>query len=328
MSKKANPTLIGLFVVIGLLLGVAGVVTFGAGKWFQQTEEFIIYFDSSVRGLNPGSSVTVAGVRVGQVKEIRIHYNQRREDVFMPVLIEIDHRLLNRKTDRTFTLSDPAELKDLVDKGLRARLQAESLLTGVLYVDLSILPDPPPATFHQLKPIHKEIPSAPNEIQRLMENLAHMDIRGLSEKLDQVLVTLNDNLNQLQMEEISSGITNLLTSMNALVDSRDLTNAVMRLNLTLEETQQLAADLRTRMGPVADGASRTLAEAQQTLSELRLAVEDVRGLLAPEAPLRQDLSMALDQISHATRSIGDLADFLSRNPNALLSGRKPSEPTP
>ena len=59
MSKKANPTSIGLFVVIGLALGITGLVLFGSGKWFRSTEQFIVYFDGSVRGLNSGSAVMV-----------------------------------------------------------------------------------------------------------------------------------------------------------------------------------------------------------------------------------------------------------------------------
>jgi len=328
MSKKANPTSIGLFVVISLTLGIAGLVTFGSGKWFKTMEQFIVYFDSSVRGLNPGSAVRVGGVKVGAVKEVLIHFNQVQGDVFLPVIIEVDNELLNSKTDRTIDLGNSELLQELVDKGLRARLQAESLVTGVLYVDLSVLPDPPPATYHQVEPLYIEIPSAPNDIKLLMENIAHLDFRGLSEKLDALLASLNEDLRQLQMEEISKGLTNLLTSLNAVVNSPELTGAVTKLDQTLEETHLLATELRTKVDPIGDGVAQTLVDAQTTMTELRLAVEDLRTLLAPDAPLKRELGGALDQISNAARSIGDLADYLSRNPNALLSGRKPQDPEP
>lgn len=325
MSKKANPTIIGLFVVLGLALGIAGIVTFSAGKWFKQMEEFVVYFDSSVRGLNAGSAVMVAGVKVGTVKEVLIHYNQEDGDVFMPVIIEIDDKLLNSKTDKQFQLGNPAVLKEAVDKGLRARLQAESLVTGLLYVDLSVLPDPAPPRYHQVKALYQEIPSAPNDIKLIMESLAQLDFKGISEKLDKVLATLDDNLGQLQMGEISSGLTNLLASLNSVVNAPELTNAVARLDQTLQETHLLASELRTKVDPLATGAEQTLDEARTTIVELRLATEDLRGLLAPDAPLKRELAEALVQISNASRSIGDLADYLSRNPKALISGRKSTE---
>ncbi|MCU0771934.1 MAG: MlaD family protein [Verrucomicrobia bacterium] len=321
MSKKANPTAIGLFVVLGVTLAVAGVVLFASGTWFKQTQTFIVYFDSSVRGLNAGSAVMVSGVKVGTVKEVLIHFNQQDLDAFMPVILEIDHQLLQSKTDKRYRLDEPEVVRDLVDKGLRARLQAESLVTGLLYVDLSLLSDPPPAVYHQVKPIHEEIPSAPNDIQLLMENLARLDLKGLSDRLDRVLASIETNLGQLQMREISGGLTNLLGSLNQVVDAPHLTNALASLDRTLEETRRLAERLNSKVDPLASGA-------EQTLAELRLALEDLRGMLAPEAPLKRELAEALTQISLAARSIGDLSDYLSRNPNALLSGRKPQETAP
>ena len=244
----------------------------------------------------------------------------------MPVIIEIDTKLLESKTDKTIQLDDPKVLDEMVASGLRARLQAESLVTGLLYVDLSVIPDPPTPIYHQLLPLFSEIPSAPNEIKMLMDNLAHLDFKGLSSKLDAVLATLESTLGELQMAEISSGITNLLESFNAVVTSSQFTNSLANLELTLEQTHLLAAELRTKVGPLGTNAAEVLDETRKTAAELRLAVEDVRDLLAPHAPLRRDLAHALEQISEAARSIGDLSDYLSRNPNALLSGRATREP--
>lgn len=328
MSKKANPTTIGLFVVIGLALAIAGIVAFSSGQWFKKQTEFIVYFDSSLRGLNAGSSVRVSGVKVGQVKEVLIHFNQVEGDTHLPVIIEVDHKLLNSKTDKQFRIDDPDELERVVGNGLRARLQAESLVTGLLYVDLSVQHAPTPALYHQVKPLYLEIPTAPNDIQLLMENLAHLDFRALTEKLDQVLVTLNEDLAELQVAEISAGLTNLLGSLNEIMSSPNLTNALANLDLTLGETRQLAEGMRQNLDPLAEGANETLAEARTTMAEMRLAVEDLRDVLAPEAPLRRDVAIALEQIGNAARSIGDLADYLSRNPNALISGRKPQQVNP
>ena len=53
MSKKVNPTAVGLFIMIGLALGVGGVILFGSWKMFTKTEKYILYFNASVKGLNP-----------------------------------------------------------------------------------------------------------------------------------------------------------------------------------------------------------------------------------------------------------------------------------
>ena len=63
-------------------------------------------------------------------------------------------------------------------------------------------------------------------------------------------------------------------------------------------------------------------EAQRTLAEMRRSVESLGNVLAPNAPLQSELTATLDQLSTAARAITDLAEFLKRHPNALISGKK------
>jgi len=116
--------------------------------------------------------------------------------------------------------------------------------------------------------------------------------------------------------------------MNQLVRSPDLTNSLASLHQTLDEYRHLSETLRARIDPLANGADATLKEAQATLVELRQNLQNVRDLLAPQAPLRRDLTVTMDELAEAARSISALADFLNRNPNALLSGRKRPESKP
>jgi len=73
---------------------------------------------------------------------------------------------------------------------------------------------------------------------------------------------------------------------------------------------------------------RTLEKAQQAIVELRQGVGGLAGMVQPNAPFRADLTTALDQLGNAAHAIADLAEFLQRNPNALLTGRKPDQSTP
>ena len=78
-------------------------------------------------------------------------------------------------------------------RGLRASLQAESLVTGVLYINLDVQPDAPPPVFHQLKPLYAEIPTQPSEVQQLLNNIARVDFSGLEERLS-ALITKVDTM--------------------------------------------------------------------------------------------------------------------------------------
>lgn len=328
MSQKANPTLVGLFIVIGLALGVIGLILFSSGKLFSKQHRFILYFDASLKGLNPGAPVKLRGVTIGSVVEVLIAHNQRTNDFAMPVIIEVNQNLLQSKSDRQMSASGQTTLEGFVKKGLRGSLDAESLVTGVLYVELEILPDAPPPVFHQLTVKYPEIPTVPTSTQELLANLASFDVRGLSEKLNQLLDRLDQTVSELNMQQLSAGMSNLLASLNRVAGSPDLTNSLTALRLTLEDVRALVSKLDGRVGPLADSATNTLRQAEQTLAELSRGVQNLNGIVAPHSPLQNDLANTLDDLGSAARAITDLAEFLNRHPNALISGKKSVQPKP
>ena len=75
------------------------------------------------------------------------------------------------------------------------------------------------------------------------------------------------------------------------------------------------------MDSLADSATNTLHDAQKTLAEVRLGVRNVAELFDPDSAVRPDLLQALEELSNAGRAVSDLAEFLNRNPSALLTGR-------
>ena len=105
MSKKTNPTSIGLFFVIGLALCVAGLLVFSSRSLFHPQQKCILYFNASLKGLNPGAPVKIRGVTVGSVVEILIRHNQAPDDFSMPVIIAIDKKLAQTKSDELLRIS-------------------------------------------------------------------------------------------------------------------------------------------------------------------------------------------------------------------------------
>jgi len=78
MSKSSNPTALGLFLAIGFVLGIAGVLIFTSGRLFHPQQKCILYFDASLQGLAPGAAVKFRGVIIGKVEQVLIRHNQRR----------------------------------------------------------------------------------------------------------------------------------------------------------------------------------------------------------------------------------------------------------
>jgi paraquat-inducible protein B len=235
----------------------------------------------------------------------------------MPVVCEIREDLIRERLVGMTPFQGVASITNEVSKGLRATLETESIVTGVLFVNLEVAESPPPPVFHQLEKVYREVPSRPTQIQQLMKNLASLDIAGLEQKISDLLTRMDKELGDLKLGQIANGVTNFLDAANQVVRSPDLTNSFTSLKTTLDQYRL-----------VGEKVAVALDEASRTLTQTRSGVQNLRDLLAPDSPLRNDLSLALDQLAEASRSVSALADFLHSHPNALLTGRKANPEKP
>jgi len=322
MSKKANPTTIGIFIFVGILLGVGGLLLFTSSKLFARTAEFIVYFDSSLNGLKEGAPVKYRGVTIGSVSRVMIHFNQATNDTAMPVIFQVQEDLIRQRLVGATSFTSIENLGEEVHKSLRAQLEIESLVTGVLYISLEIENSPPPAIYHQVEKVYPEIPSRPTEIQQLMKNLASLDLAGLEHKISGLVTRLDGVVTSLKMDEIIGSVTNVLGSVNRVVTTPDLTNSFTSLRTTLDQYRVLGEKVSNRVDPLADGITNTLDHLNSTLVQARGSMRNLREVLAPDSPLRNDLSLALDHLAEASQSVAALAEFLQDHPNALITGRR------
>ncbi len=329
MSKKINTTAIGLFIVIGLALGVIGLLLFSSSKLFSRTDEMIVYFDNSLNGLSEGAPVKYRGVTIGFVKRVMIRYNQGTDDFALPVILEVDQTLLRKRLgDESVDLFTRGAVERSVRNGLRASLQTNSLLTGVLFVGLEFDPHAPPPGFHQLQKIYAEVPSVPTDVQQLMNNLASLDFKSMEKNLNTLLLNLNDSVSSLHLGEVHDDLTKVLGSVDRLVSSPDLKKDLIAVHTTLDQYREVGEKLNNRIDPLADDLAKTLADADRALVQVRGAAQNVRIQFAPDAPLPSDLDQALRQFSNSLQSLTSLLDFLKQHPNALITGREKLEKKP
>jgi paraquat-inducible protein B len=324
MSKKASPTLIGIFIFAGLLLMVAGLLLFSSSKLFTHTRKFIVYFETTLNGLNEGAPVKYRGVTIGSVTRVMIRFNQATNDLAMPVIFEVEEDLVRKRMVGVTLFKSLENLGEEIREGMRATLQTESFVTGVLFIELEREESPPPPVYHQLKPVYTEIPSRPTEIQQLLKNLTKLDLAGLQQQLSTLVTNADKLLVSIRVDEITGGLTNVLGSANRVVNSPDLTNAFTSLKNTLDKFQLLATNLNNRVDLLAGSLTNTLDELNQTLVQTRGGMQNFRDTLAADSTLRSQLNVTLEELTQAAQSVSAFVDYLHKHPNALLSGRKPA----
>ena len=263
---------------------------------------WILYFDGTVRGLSKGAPVEFRGIKVGQVVDIKAEVYIDEWKFRIPVLIEFeperinvagaevpDGRLLDEQDEERIKFTEI-----LVEKGLRAQLKSGSLLTGQLYVDLDIFPDASPAAI-VYGGKYPEFPTLPAPLERIRT----------------VALNLIDKLNNFPIEQIGNDLRDTVQGTNQLVNSSELREAIKALDATLKHTQKLTADINSNVTP----------EVTATLKQTRKTLVSAERLIESTSPVNPELQRALEEISRAARSIRGLADYLERNPNALIYGK-------
>lgn len=190
MKKTPNKKRIGIFVIVGiiLLLGLAGQSIIK--KAFQKREDvWVMYFDESIKGLNIGAPLVFKGVEIGKVINIELFVNPADLTVSIPVYAEIYPNQHIKKA--ITTLERKKAINTLIQKGLRARLISQSLLTGSLMIELEILPNTP---IEYKKPKHSktlEIPTTLSSLGEIQKGLQDFRIRETIKKFDNILTKIN-----------------------------------------------------------------------------------------------------------------------------------------
>ena len=130
MSGKANPKVIGGFVLGACAVLVAAVLLLSDGGFWKDRPEYIMYFEGSATGLQVGSPVVFRGVKIGSVQSIGLSVDEETLNFLVPVVIRTDEFAIKNPNGKTVALGQLAENSELLQRGLRARLKTWSFLTG------------------------------------------------------------------------------------------------------------------------------------------------------------------------------------------------------
>jgi paraquat-inducible protein B len=319
MAKKISPTAIGIFVVGSFALAIAAIIVVGSGKLFKKPLRFVCMFQGNVNGLKVGAPVKFKGVQIGTVEEIKLVLSPSEgiekagiTDIRLPVIIGIDRSMITRRGGSGEALSAPG-LESMMGRGLRAQLNTESLLTGLLFVDLDLHPNAPMNL--ALVPDSgslREIPTVPTGLEQIQKQATEALAR----------------LDHIDFNGLVASITNAANSINQLTASPDLKSALAALKQTLPNLNQTISSLRIavdnangKIGPLAASLQTSSKEADATMKDTRAALEEVRSMLEADSPLQVNLNTALDQLADTSRSVAELTDYLQRNPAALVRGK-------
>ncbi len=329
MSKKANPTAIGAFVIAGLALVTIAALTLGSGKFFKSTQAYVLYFDASLGGLDVGAPVEFGGVPIGSVSAIRLVYNLSDDSIRIPVYI-------NLEPDRlcyTGASEEKRDIEHLIEHGLRAQLHTQSLLTGKLKIMLVDAPNSPINLVGDDDTV-PEIPTMPTATAELTRKLSDLPFAEVAENVHVITAEVMSLLGGESFSNILSSASATMASLEETFDTLQstlpatmdqLNKTLSALDTVVTEFTPIIKEMNHYLPEARDGLKKSNTTLQKTLASIDNTLNEVKGLLAAESPVRYETKHALSEIASAAGSVRFLLEYLQMHPESLITGKKNGE---
>ncbi|MEL4073313.1 MlaD family protein [Ochrobactrum sp. GPK 3] len=265
--------------------------------------KYLVYFDSSVGGLAPGSNVEWHGLKIGRVVDVRLQYDVAKNILRAPVLIEIEPQRAEL-VGVTGAIDPEVALKSAVSKGLRAQLKTSNYLTGQSVVALEMEPN---AKKEELGKgdTYPVIPTDPNQFDSAL--------RSVNDVLDRI--------SKMPLDKLTIQATDTLKSFQDLAVAPELKQSMTSLASTLTAANELVTQTKTDLRPLLKNLGPALDTAQQTMKRINTGVGSFEQGYGNLSSFKREITRLISQLDDTMRSIRVVSDYLAQHPEALIRGK-------
>jgi paraquat-inducible protein B len=253
-------------------------------------ETFILYFQGSLRGLSVGAPVDLRGINIGEVKRLSVEYDRVAGELRFPVEVDIFPQRIRARARTPGAKS--SELPDLgghtmIDSMVAHGMRAELKDGNLLTGQKYVAVD--------------VVKGAPPETVAWDQHppIFPTASGGLDEITDSI-GSVAKKLDKVPFDQISN---HLIATMATL-------------DQTLKSTDHLMRNVDASIAP----------QVTATLKEAQDAMKNAKDALSESGSLNNNLGDTLLQLSRAAKSLGALADYLERHPEALIRGKPADRP--
>ena len=320
MNKRANLAAVGLFVFVVVAMTITLVLYIGDQTFSgKEQQRFELLFDSSVKGLNVGAPVTLRGVKIGEVVSVRTKLFGQQQQLLNSVIIAI---YLDSIVLEGYDKAHRKLIDVLLKQGLVAKLGLQSVLTGLLYVEVDMSGTPPEP--HQLTTEYPQIPTVQGNLEAIIQEFESVNFSELAENMSltmENLAALTSSEELLHMIKVAS---RAFERMDFMAGSTSESMAGMRdefeaIATSMTNMQKLLAG---QLPPATEQLNKTMAEMQNSMVKLQETLTVVEDTIASDSPMLFQLEQSAKDFSRASRAMEELADMLEQQPSSVFFGKK------
>lgn len=263
---------------------------------YATKDQYLLYFDGSVRGLSAGAPVELRGFKVGEVVDVRLQLLADDLSVRARVLIEVQpERVEVVGAEAKLTSANrQSGIEKMVERGLRAQLKTGSLLTGQLFVDFDFHPEAREATIGEENGA-RVLPTIPSSLETIASNLTR----------------LLGKLEAVPVEQIGTDLRDAIRTLKEILGSAEVRQAIASFTGMMREGERAGQRFNSEIVPALGTA----------VQHTHKALDNLSALVTPASPLYTDVQRLLRELTDAARSIRVMADYLERHPEALITGK-------
>ena len=339
MSVKANPTVVGGFVIGAIILIVVSILVLGSGRFFKNDLRLMAVFPGTVKGLNVGSPVLFRGVEIGSVAHIKIHHDPKKKQSVVPVYIDLNQEVMElinpAAGERKLTKEEAlAFMVAMVKSGLHARLTLESVISGRQLVEFEIDPNIP-IKLTGIDKEHLEIPTVESDLNKLQNLFKSIPLKELTENLVITVTEINKIFIDKESRSVLENINSTVTGSRELIDTLNkqivplaqssqqrldevqllLQNTENQLTTTLQELTKLSTNLNQELTQLTDTATTAFDKTDKAFTSINTMVDK-------ESIARNKLEQSLNELTRAAKSIRSFTEYLERHPEAIIKGKQ------
>ena len=260
---------------------------------YKQYVRFIMEFDETIRGLNPGAPVEYRGIRIGTVLQAPYDVNFPKDNstsIKIQVLVKIElGRLFNKDTDISIATFKSA-FEQHFKNGLKGKLKTGNLLTGALFVDTDFEPPEPNFRIAQVGKFNV-FPTTQGEFAIVQQQVS----------------SLLNKFNQVPLNEVADSMTRSMDSLNKTLLSANTTFEKLNNLVSQKEAKAIPADIRA-----------SIKQLQNTLAGF-----------SPNSTMYNDLEQTIGRFEKVMTELQPVLKQINDKPNSLIFGEDQiTDPTP
>jgi len=320
MKRQIDPFKLGLFVLSGVAIVLGGLLWIGAAHFFERTKSYVTFFDQSVRGLSPGTSIDHLGIQIGRVSSLSLSQDGRLVRVVMKI--------------------NPA-FKVKADEAIEIKMAG---ITGGHYLAIVKAPQnleqvTPKISFPTQYPL---IPSARGTITQIEDALENVLTKlqsihaqkflaswaEVAQNLSTILSKKNvekdidETLNNVK--EASAAVKTLLTGINRPETIKEVDAAIADFSAAASDARKAAGSASRQieaipphsLASIAERMDKAAKETEQAVTSLSSQADQVMSLIQQSAhQLNQDLA-----------DLRGLVESLRQEPGRIFEQPSGSEP--